>query len=477
MKDQARVVIIGGGIVGASTAFHLAKLGWRDIVVVDQGPLYHNWGSSSHAPGIIFQHNDSKTVCTLAMWTVDTYLEAERLAQKEQSVWQVGSIWICHTPERWEDYKRRAGYAKSWGLDAHLIGPDEVKRMIPIMRTDDLYGAYYTPGDCDIKPVSAMEALANYAIKTGAAEFHADTPVTNVEVKNGRVAAVVTPNGTIKTDIVVCAAGLWGPLIGEMVGVPIPLTPCQHLFVKTKPLPELAGETEWIRHPMVRYQDQDMYFRQYADAYGFGSYRHEPMLVPSRRLPKDDHPAMFPFTPSDFEESMEDAIHRIPCLKNAEIAESFNGLFSFTPDANSIIGEAANVRGFWAAEAVWVTHAGGVGRAVAEWLVDGKPSIDLREADINRFQPHAASPAYVKARAHRQYVEIYDIIHQLQQMESPRGLRCAPYHPRLQELGAEFFESAGWERPQWFKSNEKLLADYPDLPRRRGWAARFWSPI
>ncbi len=267
-----------------------------------------------------------------------------------------------------------------------------------------------------------------------------------------------------------------GPLVGRMAGVQIPLTPCQHLYIKTAPLEELAGETEEVRHPIVRYQDKDMYFRQHGEAYGMGSYRHDPLLVPAEELPKNAQPAIFRFTSGYFEESLGDAIARFPCFEGVTIDVAFNGLFSFTPDGNSILGETPDVRRFWVAEAVWVTHAGGVGRAIAEWLVDGLPSVDLREVDANRFHPHTASRAYVQARANRQYIEVYDIIHPLQQMENPRNLRVSPFHSRLQDLGAVFFESAGWERPQWFESNVNLPRD-ETWPARSGWAARYWSPI
>jgi len=478
MQDQARVVIIGGGIVGCSTAYHLARLGWRDIVVLDQGPLFHNLGSSSHAPGLMFQHNNSKTVCTLARWSVETYLGAERLAPagSGRSVWQVGSLEIAHSPQRWEELKRKLGNSRAWGLEAQLIGPGEVKRLVPIMYTDDLYGAFYVPSDCDVKGEVVCETLAAHAQKDGAATFYANTPVTGVEVKGGRAVAVQTPHGRLQAELIVCAAGLWGPVIGRMAGVHVPLTPCQHLYVKTRPLPELAGETEWVRHPVVRDQDQDMYYRQYANAYGFGSYRHDPLLVPADELPHNDHPAIFPFTAQHFEESWEDAAHRIPALAKAELDLQFNGLFSFTPDGNSILGETPDVRGFWVAEAVWVTHAGGVGRALAEWLVAGEPSIDLREVDVNRFQLHMPSAAFVRARGERQYIEVYDVIHQLQPPATARELRLAPYHARLQALGAELFESAGWEKAQWYSANEDLLGEFKPAPRRAGWAARFWSP-
>ncbi len=477
MQDQARVVIIGGGVVGCSTAYHLAKLGWRDIVVLDQGPLFHNLGSTSHAPGLMFQHNNSKTVCTLARWSVETYLESERRAHNGRSVWQVGSLEIAHTPERWEELKRKLGNCRAWGLEADLIGPDEIKRLVPIMHTGDLYGALHVPSDCDVKGVAVMETLAQHAQTDGATTYYPNTPVTGIEVKGGRATAVITPRGRIQAEVIVCAAGLWGPIIGRMAGVPVPLTPCQHLYVKTKPLPELAGETEWVRHPVVRDQDKDMYYRQYADAYGFGSYRHDPLLVPADELPQNDHPAIFPFTPQHFEESWEDAAHRIPALAKAELDLQFNGLFSFTPDGNSILGETPDARGFWVAEAVWVTHAGGVGRALAEWLVAGEPTLDLREVDVNRFHPHAPSAAYVKARGERQYIEVYDVIHQLQPPSTARNLRLAPYHARLEALGGEFFESAGWEKAQWYAANEALVGQFNPAPRRSGWAARFWSPI
>lgn len=473
LPGQARVVIIGGGIVGCSTAYHLTHMGWSDVCVIDQGPLYSNWGSTSHAPGLMFQHNNSKTVCQLAQWSVDLYKKASAI--QPNSFFQVGSLEIAHTPERWEELKRKLGNSKSWGLEAFLITPEEIRRLVPLMRTDDLKGAFYVPSDCNVKASMLCQSLATLAQERGAS-FHPNTAVTAIEVKNGRVQAVITPAGRIATEKVVCAAGIWGPAIGRMAGVRIPLTPMQHLYARTAPLKELAGETLEVRHPIVRDQDNDAYFRQHTDAYGFGSYRHAPLPVDVEALATNDHPAILAFTPEHFEQSIQDAAHRFPCLKNASFVDRFNGLFSFTPDANSIVGENPDARGFWVAEAVWITHGGGVARALAEWMVGGTPSLDLREVDINRFHPHTLSRAYVKTRSNQQYVEVYDIIHPLQQMESPRQLRLSPFHSRLEELGAVFFESAGWERAQWFETN-KTRATAPDWPNRKGWAARGWSPI
>jgi dimethylglycine oxidase len=470
LPAQARVVIIGGGIVGCSLAYHLTRLGWRDVVVLDQGPLFVNWGSTSHAPGLMFQHNASRTVCMLAQWSAATYRE---VATDEPAFFPVGSMEIAETPERWEELKRRVGQARSWGLEAALIGPDEAKRLVPIMRTDDLFGAFYVPSDCAVKAAVICAGLARQARARGAT-FHERTPVTGIDVAHGRVQAVETPAGRVVTEIVVAAAGMWGPLIGRMVGVTIPLVPMEHVFAKTGPLPELAGETDWIRQPFVRHQDRDGYFRHYADAVGFGSYRHDPRPVEPESLPR---PPMSPSTPDEFKIALDDIVRRVPAIKNAPIADRFNGLFSFTPDGNSLLGESPEVRGFWSAEAVWITHAGGVGKVMAEWLVEGNPSIDLREVDLNRFQPHALGPKYVRVRSNQGYVEVYDVIHPLQQMEFPRPLRVTPFHPRLKELGGHFFESAGWERPQWYEANTTLLREATRWPARSGWTARYWSPI
>ena len=477
MQTHARVVIIGAGIVGCSTAYYLTQMGWRDVVVLEQGPLGQNWGSTSHAPGMMFHHNVSKSVTQLAIWSSALY---RQVATPEPAFWRTGGLEIASTPERWEELKRRLGQAMSWGLDAALIGADEAGRMVPILHTDDLFGAFHVPADCVVNAAGITAGLTRAASERGAT-FHDYTPVTAIEVADGRVRAVVTPRGRIAAEIVVSAAGIWGPLIGAMAGVPIPLTPMQHIFARTNPLPALADERDILRHPIVRHQDKDLYFRQYGTAYGFGSYRHDPLPVAAEDLLPNDHPAIMPYTPEHFAASLDDAHARIPALKDAGIAHVFNGLFSFTPDGFSLLGESPDVRGFWSAEAVWITHAGGVGRAMAEWIVEGAPSIDLRESDLNRFHRHALHPAYVRTRANRQYIEVYDVLHPLDQPLEPRNLRVSPFYPRQHALGAHCFESAGWERPQWYAANEPALQELArrgvTWPERTAWTARNWSPI
>ena len=477
MQTHARLVVIGAGIVGCSTVYHLTRQGWKDIVVLDQGPLFDTGGSTSHAPGLVFQTNFSKTMTDLSRNTVALYNSLSLDGQP--CFFPVGSFEVAYTPERMEDLKRKLGAAGSWNLEARLTSPEETRAMLPLLDAGRIHGAYYVPSDGIARAVRACEAMAR-ASEAGAA-FHGRTTVTGIEVANGRVRGIDTDRGHIAADQVLICAGIWGPRIGRLAGISIPLTPVQHQYALTAPLPELAGETREVVHPILRHQDFAMYFRQQADRYGIGSYKHEPLLVSPEDLPGPDEarlsPSIMDFTPEHFAVAREAADELIPALKHAGLDYRINGIFSFTPDGLPLLGESVNVRGLWVAEAVWITHGGGVGQAVAEWMDSGTPEVDLRDADINRFGPHVHTREYVEARGAQQYREVYDIIHPLEQMDHPRGLRLSPFHPRLKALDAVFFEGAGWERPQWFEANKVLLDEEKDLPSRSGWEARYWSPV
>src|SRR5438309_684486 len=290
VRHQAKVVIIGAGIVGCSVAYYLTQKGWRDVVIFEQGPLFEAGGSTSHAPGLVFQTNVSKAMCQLARWSAGLYSQVQLDGQP--GFYSVGSMEIAYTPDRWEELKRKLGHALSWGLPAELISPEEAKRKIPILTTDRVSGAYYVPSDGIAKGVRICEALANQARERGAT-FCGHTRVTGFEVAHGRIQAVLSTEGRIQTDRVLVCAGIWGPRVGRMAGVPILLTAVQHQYAKTAPLPELAGETREVVHPILRHQDKSMYFRQHADCYGIGSYQHEPLLVdPDDLRQQQDCPVM-----------------------------------------------------------------------------------------------------------------------------------------------------------------------------------------
>jgi dimethylglycine oxidase len=478
MEAEARVVIIGAGIVGCGVAEHLTRMGWRDIVVLDQGPLYEAGGSTSHAPGGMFQTNPSKTMTDLARYSVKRYMELEMDGQP--CAYQVGGIEVAETPERWNDLKRKHGLATSWGLESDLISPEECAEKVPLLDPSKIQGGFYVPSDGIAKQIRACEAMARLAQERGA-RFYGETEVTDIEVKDGHVSAVETDRGSIETELVLSCAGMWGPRIGRMVGMTVPLVPMQHQFVWTTQVPELAGETREIVHPILRHQDFSMYFRQREDYYGVGSYRHRSMPVSPDDIRRGyrgagEFPSVMEFTPEDFEPSWREACKMLPALERVEIDRPMNGLFSFTPDGGPLLGQSREVEGFWIAEAVWITHALGVGRVMAEWLTEGTPSIDISGCDVHRFEPFAHSPAYIEARSSQSFQEVYDIIHPQQPMEEPRPLRTSPFFGRQKEHGAYFLEANGWERPHWFEANRPLL-EGRDIPELEEWAGRYWSPI
>ncbi len=478
LPTHARAVVIGAGIAGCSVAYHLAKLGWRDIVVIDQGPLFETGGSTTHAPGGVFQINASRTMTHFARYTVDLWSQME--LDGESCVNPVGSLEVAWTPERLVDLKRKLGYSMSWGVEAHLITTQEARKLVPMLSKRSL-GALYVPSDIQTTATKPAEAMAREATRLGAS-FHGGVEVTGFDIRDHRVTGVRTSSGNIKTDLVVSAVGIWAPKIGDLAGVPIPLSPMQHIYAITEPLPELAGATTDISLPLIRHQDRAMYFRQERESFGIGSYLHEPLIVDAEDILDPAvapiAPAEMTFTANHFKAAYDAAGEVMPALKGVGLTRKFNGLFSFNQDGFPILGEAPQLCGFWSAQAVWITHAGGVGKAVAEWIVNGEPTIDLHECDIARFHPHAYDRSYVKTRSAQLYREVYDIVHPLQQPTEPRNVKVTPFHERHKELGAEFFEDSGWERPRWYAANEHLLESLDVSGReRQGWEAREWSPI
>ena len=481
MRDRARTVIVGAGIVGTSAAYHLTQLGETDVLVIDQGPLFETGGSTSHAPGLVFQINGSRAMCKIAQETVRLYNELD--LDGEPCFHPVGGVEIATTPERLEELKRRLGYARSFGLaGVELLSPAETVELEPLLDPSTILGSLHIPSDGIAKAIRAATAFARAAEARGA-EFAGGVKVTGFDIDEGRVRAVQTDRGRIECERVLVCAGLWGPTVGAMAGVPIPLVAVQHQLVWGDPVPELVGETREVVHPILRHQDHSMYFRHRRDHYAVGNYRHEPIVTPQERIrPHGDgpQPSLMPFTPDHFVAAERESVRLMPSLAGTlthqDPERALNGMFSFTPDGGSIVGESADVRGFWVCEAVWVTHGGGMGRMVAEWMAEGEASLDISEADVNRFYPFMTTPPYVRARGAQQYREVYDILHPLQQMNAPRDLRLTPFNRRHRDLGATFFTGAGWERPQWFAANDDSVPADAAWAQRNDWAAMNWSP-
>ncbi|WP_375424139.1 FAD-dependent oxidoreductase [uncultured Friedmanniella sp.] len=488
-----KVVLVGAGIVGASLADELTARGWTDVTVLDAGPLPAAGGSTSHAPGVVFQTNASKVMTDFARYSVEKF---SALSWQGQACYlPVGGLEIATTPERARELQRRYGFAQSWGVaGAQLLDADETIRRFDLLAPGTVLGGLYVPEDGIAKAVRAVSAQLDRAVERGAT-VRARTEVLDVLTSGDRVTGVRTSTGDLRADVVVCCAGLWGQRVASMVGQRLALTPLAHQFAWTGPVPPLAGrQTEAVR-PVLRHQDADLYYRENGTTVGIGSYRHRPMPVRLEDLAAwsdvadmdslHGQPSVMPFTPEDFAFPLEETRRILPSLFDErgelELANPFNGVFSFTTDNLPLLGPHATLDGFWTAEAVWVTHSAGVAKAMAEWLVDGQPSQDLHGCDVNRFEVAQLSPAWVEATNCQNFVEVYDIIHPLQPPAHSRPLRTSPFYDREAELGAVFLPASGWERPQWYEANARLL-DSPrntgwHIPRPDAWAGHLWSPV
>jgi glycine cleavage system aminomethyltransferase T/glycine/D-amino acid oxidase-like deaminating enzyme len=473
-----RVVVIGAGVVGAALVDELTARGWEDVTLVEQGDLPAPGGSTSHAPGLVFQASGSKTMTELARYTIEKFCSLD--ADGEPCFLQVGGLEVATTPERAKELHRRHGWLTAWGVEAFLLDAAETAAKYPLLDPDVVLSGLFVPTDGIAKAVRAVEAQTRRAAGRGATILTRHE-VLDITVADGRVTGVVTDHGEIPADIVVCCAGIWGPVIAAKVGMTLPLTPLAHQLAWTSAVPALAGRTDEAVLPILRHQDQDLYYRERFETLGIGYYGHRPMPIRAEQIARLDEadvmPSVLQFTDDDFAEAWKQTQILLPSTRDAELTDGINGLFSFTTDNMPLIGESPDVKGFWVAEAVWVTHSAGVGRAVAELLVDGHcSSFDLHECDVNRFEKHQLSPEYVLTRDCQNFVEVYDILHPLQPAENLRPIRTSPFYARESALGGQFLEAVGWERPQWYEANAGLVAGR-DVSTPNDWAARYWSPI
>ncbi|KAJ5542919.1 hypothetical protein N7535_005341 [Penicillium sp. DV-2018c] len=491
MSLSQRVVIIGAGIVGTNLADELVSRGWNNVTVVEQGPLHMPGGSTSHAPGLVFQTNQSKTMTLFAQYTVEKLLSIEKDGYNCFN--QVGSLEVATTPARMEDLKRKHGYALSWGIKSRLLSGEECCNMYPHLNNEVVLGALHVPSDGLALAARATQLLIERTSEAGV-RYLGHTLVTGMQRENRRVTGVHTSGGTIPADIVVSCAGFWGVELGAMVGVRIPLLPLAHQYAKTTAAPALAGrEVNKLPNglnaalPILRHQDKSLYYREHGGQYGIGYYGHRPIPIVAATLgptaKEVDHknmPSRLTFTPEDFDPAWQESQKLLPTLQQTKVEDGFNGIFSFTPDGGSIVGQPSHLDNFYVAEAVWVTHSAGVARAVAQILTTGQSDIDISECELTRFEDIQLSQEYVDETSQQGYREIYDIVHPLQQRQSPRNLRVSPFHARQLELGAFSLEAAGWERPYWYEANKNLV---PALPaswqpvKRDAWSSQFYSPI
>jgi 4-methylaminobutanoate oxidase (formaldehyde-forming) len=458
--------VIGGGVGGCSVLYWLARLGWSDVVLVERADLTS--GSTFHSAGLVGQLRGSLSLTRMMMNSVELYRRLEDEVGLETGWHEVGSLRLASSEERMEEIARQAGWAKTFGLPLELVSPAEAQRLFPPMTTDRVLGAAFLPTDGYIDPSQLTFALAEGARRRGA-EVNTSSRVTGIRVRNGRVQAVETDKGEIETEIVVNAGGMFAKEIGALAGVNVPLVPMAHEYLVTRPI-DLPTDMPTMRDPSLL-----VYFRPESGGLIMGGYERHCAPWSLDGIPGDFNGKLLEEDWPRFEELMENALLRVPSLGEMEVIRLINGPEAFTPDGEFILGPS-DVRGFWVAAgfcAHGLAGAGGMGQLVAEWIVEGTPSLDVWHMDSRRFGAAYRSRAYTLSRTKEIYETYYDVRYPGHERQAGRPLRVSPAYARLRELGAAFGEKSGWERANWFEPN---TGRGDESLRPHGWAGKLWSP-
>ncbi|MER8432624.1 GcvT family protein [Mesorhizobium caraganae] len=466
IPTKARAVIIGGGVSGCSVAYHLAKLGWTDIVLLERKQLTS--GTTWHAAGLIGQLRGSQNMTRLAKYSADLYVKLEAETEVGTGMRQVGSITVALTEERKHEIYRQASLARAFDVDVREISPREVKEMYPHLNVSDVVGAVHLPLDGQCDPANIAMALAKGARQRGATIVE-NVKVTKVHTKAGRVTGVSwaqgEDKGTIEADIVVNCAGMWARELGAQNGVTIPLHACEHFYLVTEPIPGLG------RLPVLRVPDECAYYKEDAGKMMLGAF--EPVAKPwgMDGIREDFCFDQLPEDMEHFEPILEMGVNRMPMLATAGIHTFFNGPESFTPDDRYYLGEAPELSGYWMAtgyNSIGIVSSGGAGMALAQWINDGEAPFDLWEVDIRRAQPFQKNRRYLKERVSETLGLLYADHFPYRQMATSRNVRRSPLHEHLKARGAVFGEVAGWERANWF-AREGQEREYRYSWKRQNW--------
>ncbi|MCB9434050.1 MAG: FAD-dependent oxidoreductase [Ardenticatenaceae bacterium] len=483
MKTYAQTVIIGAGIVGCSTAYYLAQYGVKDVLVIDKGELFQNDGSTAHAPGGVNPLSNSTAMAQFATASIDLYDSLPLWKPGRKPLYMVGGVDVARTEDRMDEVRRLYSNGKGFGVEAHIIDPREISDLFPLINGNLFKGALYTPRKPVVAGPHVSGSLAREAEKMAGHRFVGYTKATDFVVENGRLSGILTNNPDlphIQCERLLLCTNIWTPALSEKLGITIPLLAAEHQYLKSEPLPQLAhvsdrssGDHEVI-YPSVRDLDGGLYYRHWWDSMGIGSYHHRPIMVRPATLGESaDHP----FTPDDFAEAQKMAEETIPALKGVSFPYRINGMFSFSVDGMPILGETP-LKGCWVATAVWLSHAGGVGKAMAQWMTYGEPDVDMRQVDLNRFLPYQKTDRFIQTACAKSYAEVHDVVHPAQWSSKPRNVRLTPFHRRHEEMRAVFQPNAGLEMPYWLEENQRLLEKYDDqIPQRTGWSAQYWSRI
>jgi 4-methylaminobutanoate oxidase (formaldehyde-forming) len=445
LPSSAKIVIVGGGIVGCSVAYHLGKMGLTDVLLLERGKLTS--GSTWHAAGLVGQLRSSANITQLLGYSVDLYDRLERETGLATGWKRNGGLRLACNAERWTEVKRQATTATSFGLEMHLLTPKEAQELWPLMQVDDVVGAAFLPTDGQASPSDITMSLAKGA-RMGGVAIAEGVAVTAIEVENGRVRGVVTSKGRVKCDKLVICAGQWSRELGRMAGVNIPLVSVQHQYLITEAIPGVTPDLPTLRDP-----DRLTYWKEEVGGLVMGGYEPNPIPWAVEGLPQTFEFQLLDSDLDHFEPLLELAAGRVPAMETAGVKEFINGPESFTPDGNFILGEAPEVRGIFVGagfNAFGIASGGGAGMVLAEWVAKGEPPYDLWPVDIRRFGPNHLDTAWVRTRTLEAYAKHYTMAWPFEEYRSGRPLRRSPLYDRLKAQGACFGEKLGWERPNWF---------------------------
>ena len=463
LPTQARVVIIGGGIMGCSTAYHLAKNGWKDVVLLEQGRL--SGGTTWHAAGLVGQLRSYQNLTRLIRYSTELYSKLEAETGLSTGWKQCGSMTVARTEERMTLLRRSAAMANAQSVACEELTPQQAGDRCPIMRTDDLVGAVWLPGDGKANPADITQALAKGA-RNGGVRIFEKTRVTAVNTKDGRVTGVETTEGKITAEIVVNCGGQWARQLGRMVGVTVPLYSCEHMYIVTEKMENVPRDL-----PVMRDPDGYIYFKEEVGGLLMGGF--EPDAKPWNKdvIPDDFEFGMLPDDWDQFQILMDNALIRVPALEKTGIKTFMNGPESFTPDLNYILGEAPQLKGFFVGagfNSMGIASSGGAGMALAEWIIAGEPTLDLWPVDIRRFANFHGNDTWLRDRVAETLGLHYKMPWPQREAESGRPFRRSPLYDRLKARGAWFGNKMGWDRPNWFAGP----GNTPDM--QYGWGRGAW---
>jgi glycine cleavage system T protein len=467
IPGRARAIVVGGGVIGCSILYHLAKLGWTDTVLLEQYQLTH--GSTWHSAGLVGQLRSSISLTRMMQYSVGLYAELKELTGNDPGWHQLGGLRLASSQPRFEEIRRQASWAKTFGLPMEIISAHEAQERFPPMSTDGVVAAAFIPDDGYLDPSQLTFSLADAARRLGA-QIETRTCVTGIETHDGVVSGVLTDRGDIECEVVVDAAGMYAPQVARLVGVDLPIIPYGHQYLITEPFDPPLEPLPTLRDP-----DNLVYFRTEVGGLVMGGYERTPAPWALDGVPDGFEAKLLPEEWERMEELFANAISRVPALESAQVKRFFNGPEAFTPDADFLLGET-DVRGFWVAAggcAHGLAGAGGIGKVMGEWIVDGRPEWDVWPLDLRRFGRQYRSQAHTLVRSYEALSQYYDIKYPGEEKLAGRPLRVSPAYARHRELGAAFGEKGGWERVNWYESN---AAAGDEALRPRGWAGENWSP-